>query len=327
MTARIDLLIVYCVDKNVTESLDNITNYPEMKTYFLHNEVVQSAWMLQKNIKFLFLPSFWLSKSKDKFTEFKNLANEQGIDISLVDDILFGLLGSLKVFKKNSLNELCSAIPGKIYKFEDRDVRCFENDKIQTIGHFKIIRQPCNFLDAGLTVAHDIFLPRQDFDKRVFKIHVDHDLADRENVFSKIKNIIIDIKEKISGHSHWQDLIVIYHDKEVAVEQLGNIEYDHLPIKELATLYGSCHLSFLSHRETLGQYPLEMLSCGVNVIARSSHILHDKLSTIDIDKDIDYDQLLDLDFIKESIIRNRDSVNDYSFKSYTDKILSFIFKE
>lgn len=323
---KIDLLIVYCVDKKILNSLKYVTNYPEMKTYFFHKALMRSQTIQNKKIAFVYLPGFWNSKSKNKFQEFKTLIADQGIDISQVDNLLFALLGSLKVFRQNSLTELCNSITGKIYKFEDKDIRCSPYDKIQTIGHYQQAKQTNNFLNAGFTVARDVFVPIQDFDSIVFKVHVDHDLEKRENIFPEIKTILFELKNRIMNHAHWQDLEVYYHETICEIEDIGHSNYGHLTLDKLAKVYGACHLAFLSHTETLGQYPLEMLSCGVNVCARKTHLMHNELPIIDVDGPIDYDMLLDNQLIQTSIGKNRESVSNFSFDNYVHKIIQFIFK-
>lgn len=323
---KIDLLIVYCVDENTLKSLKCVTNYPEMKTYFFHHALMRSQAIQNKKIALVHLPDFWGSKSKNKFQEFKTLLTNQGIDISKVDNLLFALLGSLKVFRQDSLTELCNSITGKIYKFEDRDIRCSPYDKIQTIGHYQVAKEANNFLNAGFTIARDVFVPIQDFDSGVFKVHVDHDLEKRENIFTEIKTILRELKTRIMNHSHWRDLKVYYHDKICEIADIGHSNYGYLAVDELAQVYGACHLAFLSHKETLGQYPLEMLSCGVNVIARKTHLNHKELPVIDVDGSINYDMLLDNQLIKTSISKNRDSTSSFSFDNYAHKILEFIFK-
>lgn len=331
---KIDLLIVIPCDYDSLNSLDSVTNYPEMKCYFFL-EALKSL-NLDKNIRIISMPTAWTEKSKNKFFEFKYLLKLKNIDLTNVRHVLFAGLGALKQWRpskkrtvQNSLDLLEKNVNGNIFKWEDTNIRGYSNTKIYTIGHFTNSSSSTeNYFEAGLCVAK-LFKPQQDWDSKTLKIHIDHDLPGRHNSFKIIKQIIATIQDRIDTHPYWEDLEIFYHDKPCKIEDIGHDKYGKIKITELSEIYGKTHISFMSHKETLGQYPLEMLSSGATVITSPKYFPFDHkkfFDIIDINKEVNYDNLLDKVWLQENSIKNLEKIKELTFEKFAEKVINFIFK-
>lgn len=325
MNNQIDLLVVYCVSYKAVKNISEVKNYPQMKSHFFHKNFVP---LINENqsVKFMFLTDWWLKKSKHKFEEFSSLAQAQNIDLKNVKDILFALLGTTTVWKSDSLTKLLDTVQGKIYKFEDKDIRLFADERIKTIGHFETKKDAPNYYSAGFCVATDFFAPNQDWSSSTLKIHIDHNLDGRENIFPDIKNALYKIKKSIKKYREWDDIEVYYHDTLCEIEDIGHNDYNFIPLKNLSELYGSCNIAFLSHKETMGQYPLEMMSCGVPVIGKPNHVQWSEPEIINI-HNLDVDTFLKKENLKRLSIKNNHLISKYSFETFAQNVYQYIFNQ
>lgn len=325
--SHIDLLVLYPCEKKVLYSMDEIASYNEMRSFFLH-ESIEKIKSKKTHIVHACLPGFWHKKSKEKFDKLANELSNQNIDISTVNNMIFCTIGGYKPFRGDSKQKLIDTVKGKTLKLDDYEVRLAGHNRLCTVGHFqKGYCDPNEFLLGGLTVASHIFLPKQNFDDRILKIHIDHNFQGRETVFKKIKEILYEIENRIKTHYFWKDLEIYYHSKKESIERLGHFDFSNISLSSLANLYGSCHIGFMSHRETLGQYPLELLSCGAIVIGDTANHLpkevSEQFSITDIN-DFSIDEIIDPEYVRKNITKNREKILKFDFDNYSRKILNFI---
>ena len=324
---KIDLLVLYPCEKTVLNSMDKISSYNEMRSFFLH-ESIEKIKSKKTHVVHACLSEFWHKKSKEKFDKLTTELAHQEIDVATVNNMIFCTIGGYKSFRGDSKQKLIDTVKGKTLKLDDYEVRLAGHNRLCTVGHFqKGYCDPEEFLLGGLTVASHVFVPKQNFSDRILRIHVDHNFQDRETVFEKIKEILYEIESKIKNHCFWKDLEIYYHSQKESIERLGHFNFTNIPLSSLANLYGSCHVGFMSHRETLGQYPLELLSCGANVIGDPVNHLPKEVSQQFAITDINnfsIDEVIDPEYIERNIMINREKVLKFDFDNYSRKIFNFI---
>lgn len=319
---KIDLLVIYPCVSTVIESDENIKCFSSMKAYFLNKSF--NALNPDLNIVSLFWPNYY-AKSKNKFRDLQVQCKQQNINIDDVQNILFSSV-CMFTFFRHGLGQLVEKIPGKIIKCEDHEGKPLYSEKLWTIGNFQTRLVPWNFVNGGLHVAFDNFVPLQNWESKILKIHIDHNYLNRPNIFPKIKELILTIQEKIINHPDWNSLEIFYHDRQSSIDELGHFDFSHLSLRDFAKICGSCHIGIMSHQETLGMYPLEILSSGAILITDKNLLvseLRNEYPFREID-DINVDLLLDKTTLIYDSLKNRNYVKKYHFDNYASKILDLL---
>lgn len=325
----IDLLVIFPCNQKVLDDIKLVNDYNSMQAFFINQAIKKLS---NKNIVCVGLDNLWKPKQKgvkNKITlnMLQSSLQEYQINFGDCNHVLFTHLGAHKQFHKTVIDEILQQIYGAIFKFEDFNHRLFTDQPVYTIGHYTKGDNIFQYFDAEISIASDIFLPNQSYDDRIFKVHVDHNFHGRNECFDEIKNFLYDLENRLKKSNYWKTLEVYYHDRLCKIDEIGHFNYNHLDIVSLAEIYGQCHLSFVSHRETLGQYPFEMLSAGVGVVLLQNSFLNgpvrQKIDSILI-KSID-ELSLDPSDLKRSGENYRSISLNYSYDLFVDKMLGFIF--
>lgn len=319
----IDILVVYSCTQDTLTSLERVSNYDDMKAYFVHRSFRKIDHNL--NIQHVCIPEIFNNddfKNPDIEYKFKKVLADHGVSLGLIKNILFAKLKFRAI--EYSMRSVLNAIPGRMYKFEDKNIKLSNNDRIQTIGHYIDVGATNNFFEAGLTVAHDVFEPVTTKDK-VLRVHIDHNLELRKECFKEIKGIVSDMQSKIASHPHWDSLEIIYHAQTELLDNIGHHNYSNVPLPNIAKLYGKTDIAFISHSETLGMYHLEQLSAGSTVCMLGPKLLKKEvIDGLPIIKNVRTDTLLDPGYLMSRRMRNRRSVEKFSFDNYVKRIVKFI---
>lgn len=324
----IDLLIIYPCEIYKIKSLDLVDSYDVMQSFFVEQNI--KKYYNNKNIVTIGL-NIWRpkkEKAKFSFSFFQNCLQNQGIDLNEVKHVLFTKLGPERQFEKGFIKNLLDVISGNIYKFEDANRNVYDIDRFYTIGHFTKKGPTDNYIDCGLSVATDLFYPAEIKNNEEFVVHVDHNYPNIANYVEDIKQFLFLLENKISTNSQWKRLKLIYHDREAAIDDLGHFDFKNIKITDLAEVYRHCHLGIISHRESLGQYPLEMLSSGVNVLSMTKLDLlipvKEQLPLLHYNT-LKIDALLDPMWLEASSRDNRQHMLKYDYslfvRKFTDHIL------
>ena len=324
MNSNIDLLVIFPCKKDVLLSIDNIKDYASMQAYFINQYIYDN----HKNIKTICIDNIWkekYTKQRVSFSELKAAIEGQGIKLKNCKNILFTKLGVSKQFGQKTINQLTASTDANLFKLEDCNIRLI--NEFVTIGHFYNSNNDKNFFNAGLSVCTNTFTPKF-LNDTIFRVHVDHNYQGVDNYFPIIKNLLHKLKDKIYHHTYWTDLEVTYHTQKESIDSLGHFNVTNVGICNLAKIYSKSNLSFLSHRESMGQYQLEMLSCGVNTVLPNKSAIPENIRNqlpLIYYKDIDFDKILDLEFLKHSKLMNRKLSLNYDYKKYVDKIKECVF--
>ena len=324
MKKQIDLLVVYPLPVELIENIENIFDYGSMQASFMHQHLKN---IKDLKIQFLGTSYEWITEyNKDKDQQLIDKLNENGINIHNIKNILITGVQSSKCFKGESISNILSKISGKIYQMADSNNFVLEN--VHTVGYYDRlgVEHPQASV-AGLAVNTELFRPNKNL-KDSFIVHIDHRMLGRYEHFDKIKEKLYLIKDIVSKSNRWSGLEIYYHSELVTdINVLGTYDPAVIKIIQLKEIYSKSHLAFVSHAETLGQYPLEMLSCGTTIITGPKLIPKQVARQIvwnDIDA-FDYEKYI-TEVSEKDFQKNRDSVLNYDYKNFINNIIRIIFK-
>lgn len=316
-----NLTIVYPMPLHDIVDLRNCVDYPTMQAHYIHR------YAHKKSIS-VGTPYNWLYKSSsNKFKELFDLLNDQGINLNDVKNLLITGVNSLKYFTKVELKRIQDSIKGNLYQIDDSNFN--QNPYSFTFSHYtKQSRASDRSIEISLAIASDLFQPGQNFDNGEFVVHVDHRWTKTERLecFQDIREKLFLLQELIESSQRWKRLKIIYHTEEINdIQRIGTYDPRSVSIIDLANIYSCCHLAFLSHAETLGQYPLEMLSAGASILMHRKMIPKETrdLYTFDTYDKFDYEEYLNT-VDKTTIDLNRQSILKYDYSLWVEKMIARI---
>lgn len=285
----------------------------------------------KRNIaEFVGTPFGWLEESRpDIDIRLSQIFLDQGKSISDYENLLVCGVNSMKRFTAAAIARLRSKIKKSIFQIDDSNFN--EGRDFVTLAHYIKKSHSCDHsIDLGLAVDTDTFALGKKNLSGEFFIHVDHrwTKTPRLHGFDVIKSTIANIKSVIKDSERWQDIKVIYHTDEITdIAKIGTYDPKNTSIDELASIYSKTHLAFVSHAETLGQYPLEMLSSGASVIMHRKFIPKE---TRNLYQFCDITQFEPRTFLRELnpdiFVANRAQAQKFSYDGWVDKMLDQIIK-
>lgn len=122
------------------------------------------------------------------------------------------------------------------------------------------------YVYLGPMINTDFLYPEKQYEKLV--IHIDHHYLGRADCSIQIKNLLATLEENKYYQEHWHGYELYYHSKKFNSISEFNF-YDippNIPFSELSSIYRKTHIGFISHRETLGMYHIEIAAAGGLVI-------------------------------------------------------------
>jgi hypothetical protein len=122
------------------------------------------------------------------------------------------------------------------------------------------------YVYLGPMINTDFLYPEKQYDKLV--IHVDHHYHGRGDCSIQIKNLLDQLEANKYYQEHWNGYELYYHSKKL--NSINDFDfYDvppNVPFSELSSIYRKTHIGFISHRETLGMYHIEIAAAGGLVV-------------------------------------------------------------
>ena len=311
-------ILLICNAQNYEDSLSGCHEYNQVVTYFIKKELEKNgyeckaigcqSWMgLKKRIK-----SYYADYEKhfdfNLFNEYDNFFFTGAIPLKSTHA---GIIRHLKQHVKGffaETNEYKRGAKGDVEFFflpgEDSD----------------------NSICVGPLYDNDELFSEKQYDKLV--IHIDHHFEGRNNCSDKIIEKIKELENNEYFKTHWNGLEIYYHSKKI--NNIDEIDFYNrppdIPFKELAEIYRKTHIGFLSHRETLGLYPIEVSASGGHVVVLESTFLKPSmqhfLKTIP-DQENFWNNLLPM-ITEEHAKRNTEKVSHCSYKEAVKKMLGHI---
>lgn len=316
-----NLTIVYPMLLDSITDLRNCVDYPTMQAHYIYR------YANKKTIS-VGTPYNWLYKSSsNKFKDLFDILNDHGINLNNVENLLITGVNSLKYFTKVELKRLQDSIKGNLYQIDDSNFN--QNLYSFTFSHYtKQSHASDRSMEISLAVASDLFQPRQNFSDKEFVVHVDHRWTKTERLecFREIRDKLFLLQELVDQSTRWNRLKIIYHTEEINdIQRIGTYDPHPVSIIDLANIYGSCHLALLSHAETLGQYPLEMLSSGASILMHRKMIPKETRGLYPFDTYDRFNYKDYLNIVDEKIIdKNRQSILKYDYSLWVEKMITRI---
>lgn len=300
-------------------------DYPTMQSHQIFKHGVK-----RHNVDFIGTPVDWLSHFEpDKDLRLAEIFNRQNKSIEDYENLLICGVNSLKRFTTASIFRLGSMIRGSLFQIDDSN---FNQDKgFITLAHYiKKNHSSEHSIDLGLAVDTETFRPGDKNLSGQLIVHVDHRWTKtaRLDGFDTIKSIISEMKSIIDQDDRWNSIKVVYHTEEISdISTLGEYDPKNTSMEDLAAIYSKTHLAFVSHAETLGQYPLEMLSSGASVVMHRKFIPKETRNLYGFLDITEFDPKKFLREVNsEEFSANRSQAEKFSYSIWVDKMLDRIIK-
>lgn len=284
----------------------------------------------RNTVEFVGTPFGWLDEfHPDTDIGLSQIFLDQGKSVSDYENLLVCGVNSMKRFSAAAIARLRSQIKKSIFQIDDSNFN--EGRDFVTLAHYIKKSHPSDHsINLGLAVDTDTFVLGKKNLSGEFFIHVDHrwTKTHRLDGFDVIKSVIANIRSVIKNSDRWHDIRVIYHTDEITdIARIGTYDPGNTSIDQLASIYSKTHLAFVSHAETLGQYPLEMLSSGASVAMHRKFIPKE---TRNLYQFCDIAQFEPKTFLRELnadiFVANRAQAQKFSYDGWVDKMLDQIIK-
>lgn len=320
-----DLAIILAMPVEDTDDLSKCRDYPTMQSYQISKHTKSHP-----KVTLVGTPYGWLSLNElDKAQKLIDVCREQSVNLSDHKNLLLCGVNTLKRFDKKSIDQMRSVVKGNLYQIDDSNFN--EGKDFVTLAHYIKKSKPSEYsIDLGLAVADDVFEPGPKNLSGTFVVHVDHRWTKTQRLdgFDEVRTLLKNIKEYVSSDERWNDLRVIYHTEEISdIDSIGTYDPKDTDILSLAKIYSGCHLALVSHAETLGQYPLEMLCSGTSVVMNRKFIPKETRQSYHFYEFETFDfRKFMRDLNEETAQPNRASVSNFGYEIWVEKMLDSIIK-
>lgn len=255
---------------------------------------------------------------KSFYHDFDRLFDKQLLD--KFENILIIGANPLKKTNLNILNFLKQNVKHKLMYMSElpnilNDILNFYSMPTDNLGNQKNI-----FI--GPMFNSEYLYPEKQYNNLI--IHIDHHYQGRSDCFSQIVKLINGLKHNQYFQTYWNNFEIYYHG--LKLEDITDFDFyirpPNIPYSELTAIYRKCHVGFISHRETLGMYPIEMAAAGAIPI-----LLDDLFLPIPMQKIVNcfsckenfWDTLLPK-INKDTAYKTSYDMKDYSYASGIKKI-------
>jgi hypothetical protein len=182
-----------------------------------------------------------------------------------------------------------------------------------------------NQIHIGPLFNEEYLYPEKQYENLI--LHIDHHYPGRWDWSENIKKLITDLEKNEFFKENWNNYEVYYHTKKLnSIDDFDYYNPPHsIPFSELSKIYRQAHIGFVSHRETLGMYPIEMAATGA-MLATTRKIV--KPSMFNYFNHVNYREdfwntILPL-INSEQEQENVKKISDCSYSIGVDKILPFL---
>lgn len=224
--------------------------------------------------------------SKSNYQTFQRLIEDTGVLDEFTHIVILGIK-SLRSCDPRILNVLRNNVQGQVFELDETGKRV--NADFVTI-YMIPAEETDNTRFIGQGVDLDFLYPAKQ--PNILSIHVDHAWPTRAEYFEQIRERLLELVEsKIYKTYGFESVEILYHTIRVDDITLINntVSTPGVPFPELAAIYRKVNVGFISHAETMGNYPLEIAAAGGTVIlpvskgVPGSVMALIKFYTIDID--------------------------------------------
>jgi len=313
------LLIVN--SKYYIDDLSECKDFEQVQTYFIKKNLEDlgaickvhagRSWMGEKKVKKSSFEDYKKNFDENLFSEYENILFTGAIPAKLLNDKI-----------KNDFKE---RVRGKLVEMSE-----YSREPIRDMVFFSLPDETTKdkICVGPLYDDTELYFDKQ-FDKLI--LHIDHHLQGRKDCHEKIINCIKKLESNDYFQKNWNGYEIFYHGKKI--NDIDDLDFynrpPNIPFKLLSKIYRSSHVAFLSHRETLGLYPIEMAATGSFVAVLDTKLVKSSmLSLFDpwIDSDDFWSNLLPK-INKENCLANISKVERCSYTNATKIIFDNLNKK
>lgn len=273
---------------NYHDDLSQCKNFNEVLTYFVKKNLEKHGAHCR-----VVNGGTWLGL-KRQIKSFERNYHEM-FDKSLLDEypnVIFVGAVPLKITHDNIIKDLQKNITGMFAEFNEYSIEPHGDIVFYALPDDKRFE---NRIWVGPMYDSENLYPDKKYDTLV--IHIDHHFPGRYDCFERIRSLINELKHNDYFKKNWKNFEVYYHSQQV--EDIDQVDfYDippNIPFSDLSAIYRKTHVAFLSHRETLGMYPIEMTASGAYLVVLNRDFLpasiFDLVQPAEDDKDF-WDKIL-----------------------------------
>lgn len=260
--------------------------------------------------------------SKSNFRTFKKLILDTNL-LETFDKIIILGIKSLRSIHPKVLEEILKC-KDKIFELDETAKRRSEDfTTLFMVGDEEYTN--AKFIGQGVDL--DFLYPEQSHKELV--IHVDHPWYTGVHYFDLIyeKNLQL-IKEEIFKKYGFESVKFIYHTEEIEdiskINSLTNPQ--NVSFLKLSEIYRKTHVGFISHPESMGNYPLELAACGAVVVLPNNNaipgFIKNQINWVSIGQENFWDYIfLNLDEIQKS---NQQKAIKFSYDAVVERIINII---
>lgn len=162
-------------------------------------------------------------------------------------------------------------------------------------------------------------------------VHVDHPwtASSRADYFDRVQEKLRELVESnVYKKYGFNDLEIIYHT--IPVTDISTIDNSlippNVPFTELAKIYRQSHIAFISHAESMGNYPLELAATGATVILPANKSVPNAVMALIKFEDINIDNFWGtiLAGLKETQEENIKRAKEFSYENVAKRIMQIL---
>lgn len=222
----------------------------------------------------------WLGTKRKEKSKFSVFLEE--FDTSLLDEythVLFVGAVPTKIIHQPILDFLHDRVSGVVGEFNEYP----KNPNTDVVFHALPVSAEPGCVYVGPMYDSNELYPDQEYEDTLV-LHIDHHYPGRTDCFEQIRQLILDLPNNAFYQANWKNLEIWYHSQQITLEQLETIDFyrrpPNIPFRQLAKIYRRTHMAFLSHRETLGMYPVELMASGAMVACLDREFLTEEMHSL-----------------------------------------------
>lgn len=208
--------------------------------------------------------------SKSNYSTYKRLLEDTEL-IDTYDVVIVLGIKSLRNCDEGIINSLKTKGQQNVLELDETSSRAHPDFTCIFMMGPKILENS-HFVGQGVDLEH--LYP--DKSNSILTLHIDHPWPWRSQYFETIQQRLFELQEnQIYKKYGFDELEIIYHTIPVTdIKSINdNLTPPDISFLELSKIYRKTHVAFISHRETMGSYHLEMAATGATVISPSRKAL------------------------------------------------------
>lgn len=238
--------------------------------------------------------------TKSNYTTFKRLVEDPGL-LNKYDTVIVLGIKSLRSCDQRIIDLLKTKGKKRVLELDETGKRV-HTDFTCIFMIPEVDTSDTKFIGQGVDLDY-LYSEKSD---TTLVVHVDHPWPTRAEYFDQIQEKLQElVKSQIYKNYGFTDLEIIYHT--VPVTDVASINNTLVPpnvsFPELAEIYRKVHVGFISHAETMGNYPLELAATGATVVLPNAKGVPSSVMALT------KHYIIDIENFWDTVLTNLDSTN------------------